>query len=250
MSDEGLEAMEPRGEAGAPVWMATFADMMSLLLCFFVLLLSFASIDIVKFRDMLGSLDEAFGVERADPGPFRASTSTPVDLLDQERTVESDAEADMAAASSEQDRELEARIRGVTEREELRGLVESVSGDRGLTLRIKGAFMFESGSDKVRLAGMALLDEIAAMAAQTDHRISIEGHTDDVPINSPEFQTNWHLSTARAVAGLLYLIGPGKLDPSRISATGYAHTRPIAWGQSDEARRENRRLEIVFHVGS
>ena len=80
MSDEGLEAMEPRSEAGAPVWMATFADMMSLLLCFFVLLLSFASIDIVKFRDMLGSLDEAFGVERADPGPFRASTSTPVDL--------------------------------------------------------------------------------------------------------------------------------------------------------------------------
>ena len=97
--------------------------------------------------------------------------------------------------------------------------------------------MFESGSDKIRLAAMALLDEIATMAAETDHRISIEGHTDDVPIMSPQFPTNWHLSTARAVAGLLYLIGPGKLDPSRISATGYAHTRPIARGQCAEARR-------------
>lgn len=233
--------------SGAPAWMATFADMMTLLLCFFVLLLSFANVDIVKFRDMLGSLDEAFGVSRTDPGPYTARATTPIELETRARLEP--AEPELAPTqSSERNREFVASMSEVAEQSELGGVVEAVAGAGGLTLRIEGAFVFESGSDNIRLGAMALLDEIAALAARSDYHVSVEGHTDDVPIHSARFPTNWHLSAARAVAGVIYLTGPGKLDPARVSATGYAHTRPIAWGQSEAARRENRRLEIVFQA--
>ena len=246
MSEESFETEETLPAAGAPAWMATFADMMSLLLCFFVLLLSFASVDVVKFRDMLGSMEEAFGSVRVDPGPWDAATSVPVELSHQDTLVPPPSEpaAELPTGSPE----LARGMRELTERAELQGLVRSVYTDRGLILRMEGSFMFESGSDGVRLGAMALLDEIAVLAESSDQLISVEGHTDDVPIHSAQFPTNWHLSTARAVAGLLHLTGPGKLDPARVRATGFAHTRPVAWGQSDEARRENRRLEIVFHT--
>lgn len=246
MSEPGLE---PEGGSGdAPAWMATFADMMTLLLCFFVLLLSFANVDVVKFRDMLGSLDQAFGVTRIDPGPYAARSSSPVELPDAPQIAKPLPE--LPAHVSRQERELLERMSAIAERPDLRGLVESDSGVGSVVLRIKGSFLFESGSDSIRLGAMALLDEIAALAAPGDFRISVEGHTDDLPIQSERFPTNWHLSTARAVAGVLYLTGPGKLPAERLSATGYAHTRPLAWGDSEAARSENRRLEIVFRPAS
>ena len=228
--------------------MATFADMMTLLLCFFVLLLSFANLDIVKFRDMLGSLDEAFGVSRVDLGPWEAAARVPIEHSSDDALVKPLSEPGANAEAPEQSRELARRMQELTDRAELQGLVRSLSTDRGLTLRVQGSFMFESGSDEIRLGGIALLDEIAAIATSSDQMISVEGHTDDVPIHSAQFPTNWHLSTARAVAGVLHLTGAGTLDPARIRATGFAHTRPIAWGKSNEARQENRRLEIVFHT--
>ena len=245
MSHESCETEEPPA-AGAPAWMTTFADMMSLLLCFFVLLLSFATIDIIKFRDMLGSLDEAFGVRRVDPGPWNAATRVPIELSGDDTLVELPAEPGARVDRREQDREFARGMRELLERGGRQGLVRSVSSDRGLILRIQGSFMFESGSGEIRLGAMALLDELADLAKSSDYMISVEGHTDDVPIHSAQFPTNWHLSTARAVAGVLYLTGPGELDPARLRATGFAHTRPIAWGHSAEARAENRRMEIVF----
>ena len=240
--------MEEPAPAGAPAWMATFGDMMSLLLTFFVLLLSFANMDIVKFRKMAGSMKDAFGTTQDGMGAFDGGSAAPIQLETQKSQIDLDQQAaELKAAGERHDKELLSQIESAVEKASLQGLVEAVPGERGVTVRIKGTLMFSAADDKIRLGAMAMLDEIAQIAAQSSYKISIEGHTDDVPIRSSRYPTNWHLSTARAVAGLLYLIEHGNVPPSRVSAAGFAHTKPIVPGSSALARQQNRRLEFVFY---
>ncbi len=215
--------------------MATFGDMMSLLLCFFVLLLSFANMDIVKFREMLGSIQDAFGVQTESIGRFEAKSSQSQDGTE---------------ASTESASEFTEDVKEFIENRDLQGVVETVPGDRGVTIRIKGALMFESASDELRVAGQPVLDEIIDLAKRYPNSIAVEGHTDDRPINTARYKSNWLLSAARAVAGVRYLIDVGGIEPSRISATGFAHTRPIAPNDTEDNRALNRRLEFVFFKDS
>jgi chemotaxis protein MotB len=222
---------DPPAKAGAPAWMATFGDMMSLLLCFFVLLLSFANMDIVKFREMLGSVKDAFGVRTENMGQFDAKASQPRDAPE---------------AGTESTVEFTEDVRAFIENSDLQDVVEAVPGERGVTIRITGKLMFESASDELRTTGQPVLDEIVDLAKRYPNTIGVEGHTDDRPINSARYQSNWSLSAARAVAGVRYMIDVGGIDPARISATGFAHTRPIASNDTEEDRAMNRRLEFVF----
>jgi chemotaxis protein MotB len=222
---------DPPAQAGAPAWMATFGDMMSLLLCFFVLLLSFANMDVVKFREMLGSIQDALGVRKENVGQFAPKSSQPTDAPD---------------TGTESTAEFTEDVKSFIENRELQGVVEAVPGERGVTIRITGKLMFESASDELRATGHPVLDEIVDLAKRYPNTIGVEGHTDDRPINTARYKSNWSLSAARAVAGVRYLIDVGGIDPSRISATGFAHTRPIASNDTEADRALNRRLEFVF----
>jgi len=123
-----------------------------------------------------------------------------------------------------------------------------VPGERGVTIRVRGSLMFESGSDKLRLPAEALLYQISDLAKSFDYNIAVEGHTDAQPISSDRFPTNWHLSAYRAIVGLQFLAGPGEIEVRRLSATGFGSTRPIVTPEdSEDARNENRRLEFVFY---
>jgi chemotaxis protein MotB len=246
--------------------MATFGDLMSLLLTFFVLLLSFANMDIVKFRDAFGSLRDAFGVKLQDPGPFEAMTTQAVQLSEFEArkqielvmqakpdASEGDKPEEPQKAPDEIEREQKAEdaaLQGEMERaireNDLSGVVEAVAGERGVTIRVKGSLMFKTASNDLRITSGGLLDKIVQLARRFPYKIAVEGHTDRVPIINDEYPSNWHLSTARAVTGVMYLIEKG-IAPSRLSAAGYGSTRPLAPEIDDASRSKNRRLEFVFY---
>jgi len=248
--------------AGAPAWMATFGDMMSLLLCFFVLLLSFSEMNVVKFRNMAGSMSDAFGISSRTHGLEERSSSDLIELSDsmqqapamqpdgaQERAEgeEENEEAKRAAEARKLDQELLDVVDKVISDRGLDERVQAVMGDHGVTIRADSQLMFEPGNDKMRAEAGAVMEEIAELAALFPYQIVVRGHTDDAPIRTARFPSNWELSSSRAVAGVRFLIDVGAVEPTRVSAQGFADTQPLVANDSPENRAKNRRIEFVFY---
>ena len=227
---------EEEVEEGAPAWMSTFSDMATLLLTFFVLLLSFANMDVVEFRTMMGSVRDAFGVQHETPGDFMARANSPVTVA----PGGSPANPSVLENSLAIDRLLHR-----LEEEGLETVVDVEATQRGLVLRIRDAVLFPSGSDQLLPAGLPVLTRIAAISTEFTQELAIEGHTDDRPISTARFPSNWELSAARALAVLRHLETTG-LAPEAMSIAGYADTRPVGDNEGDEGRARNRRVEFVF----
>ncbi|MFK7988489.1 MAG: flagellar motor protein MotB [Sandaracinaceae bacterium] len=230
------EEAECECEEGAPAWMSTFSDMATLLLTFFVLLLSFANMDVVEFRTMMGSVRDAFGVQHESPGEFMARSNSPISvapggspsnpsILQQATTVE--------------------RIRTRLNSEGLGESVEVSDTERGIVMRIREAVLFGSGSATLVADGLPILERIASIAMEFARQIRIEGHTDDRPIATGRFPSNWELSAARATAVLRHLERSGTAADA-MSIAGYADTRPVAANTEGAGRAQNRRVEFVL----
>jgi chemotaxis protein MotB len=229
---------EPSSSEGAPAWMATFSDLATLLLTFFVLLLSFAELDVVEFRELLGSIREAFGVQFSSPGNINAMSTSPVELNDQPSGPIMPVNDDQAAML----RTINRLIRD----QGLEDDVEVLISARGIVVRIKDRILFDSGSDRLHPESHPVLDKVAEMATVFTGPISVEGHTDDRPIRNSRFPSNWELSAGRATAVLRYLLSHKELDPNRMSIGGFAETKPIADNNLPEGQSKNRRVEFVF----
>lgn len=228
---------EPPAEEGLPGWMATFADMMTLLLCFFVLLLSFANQDVQKFNDLLGSIKEAFGVQiqRRD-APYAAQSPSPYEQMEM-----SDEDKMLLNARNSienivlQDPEL---TRSVTINEDQRGVVMRVPND---VLFAPGSAEFMPGYERILNFAIRVLKE------QTLDLV-IRGHTSDVYIPSDTFPSNWELSAARAIATMRYIMEQGGIPSTRLKAIGYADSQLLVGpNTSDSLRRQNSRMEFYFH---
>ncbi|RMH40734.1 MAG: flagellar motor protein MotB [Deltaproteobacteria bacterium] len=235
MSDE-FDFDEGGDEGGGSEWMATFADMMTLLLTFFVLLLSFASMDITNFRMALGSVKDALGVEVEHPGDVTAIATSVVELSKRESTSNLQVFEEM----------MVSRIREMVREKGLEGTIEAVPDARGVIVRITGEILFETGEAELRPESKPTLDAVAEICRMLEYPISVEGHTDDRPIHTSRYASNWELSTARATAAMRYLVETGGIDIARMSVAGYAHMRPIASNETPEGRARNRRVEFVF----
>lgn len=225
----------PPGEEGAPAWMATFADLATLLMTFFVLLLSFASMDVVKFRQMAGSVKDAFGTQVENPGAYeeRSDKMVTVQLSEEEnRTI------DMM--------QMGERIRKTVEEQDLEDKTEVSINKDGVTLTVDGTFMFDGGSAKLKPEFESFLGEIAKIIEEHDYPLAIEGHSDNIPIKSPLYPSNWELSSARATAVLRHLIEKYKVPAKRLMAVGYSDTRPLVANDTPENRAKNRRVEFHF----
>ncbi|HJL15028.1 MAG TPA: flagellar motor protein MotB [Sandaracinaceae bacterium LLY-WYZ-13_1] len=227
---------EEEVEEGAPAWMATFSDMATLLLTFFVLLLSFANMDIVQFRTMMGSVREAFGVQHESPGDFQARADTPISVAPG---------GSPSNPSVLPNAPTMARLREELNERGLETVVEVEATERGVALRIRDAVLFGSGSADLLPEARPLLAQIAELSTEFTRELSIEGHTDDRPISTVRFPSNWELSAARATAVLRFLSETGEA-PESMSIAGYADTRPVADNDSVEGRARNRRVEFVF----
>ncbi len=245
MSLDGEDEEGPAAEEGAPAWMATFGDMMSLLLTFFILILSFANMDVIKFSAAVGSLRDAFGTKQVDPGELEAFASTLVRLSD-DQTTRVIQVIDLPQRLRVAEADLKRRIELMIANHELEKLVEAEETPRGVVVRVRGQLLFEPGSAKLLPGAYVVLREIAELVRDVENDVSIEGHTDDSPIRTREFPSNWHLSADRAIAALEYLVGVEGIAAERLSAAGFAHQKPIVPNDTPAHREENRRVEFVF----
>lgn len=260
MSDEDeCEECEP----GAPAWLATFADLMSLLMCFFVLLLSFSEMDLQKFKQVAGSMDKAFGVQReikADTIPRGTSVikqefspgipqPTAIKIMQQNSEEDSQPELKVNAAISDRLEELMSEFSKELDEEIDEEILEIILYDDGVLIRVKEADAFPSGSAGLEEGFQPVLEKLQSVLNATDGRIIVSGHTDSDPISTPIYPSNWVLSAARAAAVVHHMSETGFADPSRIEIRAFADTRPIAPNDTRENRAKNRRIEINVSVG-
>ncbi len=234
--------------------MATFADLATLLLTFFVLMLSMANIDIQKFREMLGSVQNAFGVTFEQQGEFQpvlkdapkkgkeVEKPIPTPQLLANTRIE---EAREAAAAVETSR-IAAQVQHLVKVNGLERSVEVRAGKRGVRMRVKGGLLFEPGQATLKPSSYRLLDGIIKVLAKSKFYLIVEGHTDNVPIKTATFPSNWELSAARATAVVRYIANKGGIDPKRLSAIGFGPNYPISPNNTPAGRASNRRVEFIF----
>jgi chemotaxis protein MotB len=248
---------------GAPAWLATFADLMSLLMCFFVLLLSFSEMDLQKFKQVAGSMDKAFGIQRevkSDTVPRGTSVikqefspgipqPTAIKIMKQNTEDDSRQELRMNTSVSENVEELINEIKERLKHEIAEEILEVLVYEDGVMIRVREADAFPSGSAKMQDGFGPVLDKIQTVLNETDGRIIVSGHTDSVPIATPTYPSNWVLSAARAASVVHYLSENKFTDPSRIEIRAFADTMPVAPNDTPENRARNRRIEINIEVG-
>jgi chemotaxis protein MotB len=258
---------EPAG-ASIPGWVVTFADLMSLLMCFFVLLLSFSEMDAAKFKQIAGELSQAFGVQREIPTvdiPMGTSAvftqfspgrpdPTVTDSIRQHSTTQapnldtnrSPAEQALAQAPvSELTAATAAALREALEGDLNGGQLHLDEEPKRIILRVEEQGSFASGSADVTPDFDDLLRRMAGVLAQVPGTLTIEGHTDDVPISTMRFTSNWDLSAARAAAVANSLLLHAPIQSARLRVMGYAETHPREPNASAPPRARNRRVEII-----
>lgn len=277
---------------GLPAWMGTFADLMSLLMCFFVLLLSFAEMDVLKFKRLAGSMRDAFGVQnqvnvndipkgtsviaqeyspgKPEPTPLQVVMQHTIDpdnpsleLLceaEVEKAVEESCAEPQDKAEKELNEAVVLRIQQMVEQTEDNAMemaakleqeirneqVEIETRGRKLVIRVQEKGSFSSGSAELRDEFLPILEKLIQSLAKIEGTISVEGHTDSIPIRTGEFPSNWYLSTARAQEVAHGLFDDGTLDQSRFRIVGYADTKPLVPNDTPQNRATNRRVEIVL----
>jgi len=222
----------PRAETSAvPEWAITFADMMTLILIYFVLMLSFSNLDLIKYRSLARGFQAAFGGKQELPIPPPVVAGTPV-----AGDPHADAEAEQVL------RELSA----LGKSQGPGGPVEVTQTEKELRLRIDDRVMFDLGSANLRPEAQQLLARLTPILRRYPFRIEVEGHTDDLPIRNAVFPSNWELSAARAGSVVRALITRGGLAPDKLVAVGLADTHPLAPNMDDAARARNRRVEFLL----
>lgn len=270
----------PKCEGGLAPWMATFADMMSLLMCFFVLLLSFAEIDAVRFKKMADAMKDAFGVQREIPvtevvtgtsvimqdfSPGKPEPTPEQDLRQQSADVEKklleksdnsakemDFDAAKAAMRAKLEQETKAQtkeLKGKLDKEISEGLLQVETAGTRIIIRIQEKGSFPSGSANLDPDFYTVISKITDVIAHTPGRIIVAGHTDDVPISTKRFRSNWELSSARAVTVVHAMLSNAAIDERRFLVEGFADSQPLVPNDSKEHRALNRRVELIIRRG-
>jgi len=223
----------PKGE-GIPAWMATFADMVTLLLCFFVLLLSFTNQDVTNFRVMMGSIQEALGVQKDDPGALSAPYAET--RFKERKTVRENREIV----------ELGARMKQFIRAHDLANMARVSSDKSGVMLRFDNSVMFDKGSAVLSPESMKAMELVIEGMQNKNFNLIIRGHTDgDVP-ESSLYTSNWELSAARAATCLRYILGHSDIPANRMKAVGYASAKPILPSTTEANKKVNRRVEFFY----
>jgi chemotaxis protein MotB len=245
--------------AGAAMWLVTFADLMALLMCFFVLLLSFSEIDVQKYKQVAGSMAKAFGVQRktvADQAPMGTSfvareftpgrpNSRPIDLS-VAQTIPSLAPMQRAPTAHDTTEKIAELLKKGLEDEIEDGDVEVFTEEHSVVIRIREKGAFASGQAELLAPFHPTLEKIALLLQDPNFRIIVAGHTDSVPIRTSRFRSNWELSSARAVTVIHALQKATGMAAHHFVLQGYGSVNPIASNDTSEGRALNRRVEIVI----
>lgn len=226
-------------------WMASYLDMITVLMCMFIVMFAMSTVDQEKFEALRASLATGFGAEATDAVDVSTGVVVPPDLADD--GGESFFELPPNAAEEEYDSFalLQERLEDALEEKGLEEAATFTIDERGLTIGLKSAeTFFATNSTVLSAKARAVLDAAATVLASDSHDISVEGHADFRRPAAP-FADNWELSSARATGVLRYLANEGKVAHDRISSVGYGSSRPLAEGSSAAALAQNRRVDIV-----
>ncbi len=280
-----FEGEEEEQEPGAPAWMATFADLMSLLVVFFVLLLSFSEMDVQKYKQIAGSMKMAFGVQDDIPledipkgtsiiaqefSPGKTEP-TPIETIQQVTDETQDPslrvgnpeapEQDLDGAATrelleqkieallEETREDGEKLREILAEEVQTDKVDIETDGRSIIVRIRENGSFPSGSATLNNEFLPVMRRLREALSEIPGKVAVEGHTDDVPIRGGRFESNWDLSAGRALSVTHELLRGDLLDNERMLVVGYAETQPFTSNDTAQGRAMNRRVELVIRQG-
>lgn len=239
-SQDGAEEVEE----GAPRWMATFADLVTLLMCFFVLLFSMSSTQQESFKELIKSLKSALGVQQVpEAGTREGLTMHQVP----EKADPEEAEAVDEAGGMVQNEidDIVSDVRELIMFNQLGGMVKVEGDETGAVITISDVILFPAGSATMSGQGLRIMKKIANVLSQFRYHIKIAGHTDTTPIRTALYPSNWELSADRACEVVRFLTSQG-INPQMMSAVGYSEYHPIATNDTNEGRSQNRRVEIIY----
>lgn len=238
--------------SGAPSWMVTYSDMVTLILVFFILLFAMSQIDNAKFqavtdsfrnRSIFFEMNSSIIPLDAPPNGENGQKDGGMEDLQE---IKKNADAYKKAKKREDDLDkLMADVKTYLNEHNLQRVVSATRSDRGVELILQESILFKSGDADILNSGKPFLDKIGQMLAKLPNYVRVEGHTDNRPISNYRYPSNWELSGARASSVIRYLIEKDGLEPYRLSAVGYGDTKPLVPNDSPQNWSKNRRVEIV-----
>ncbi len=234
-------------------WLITYSDLITLLLIFFVIMYAMSSINIAKFNLLSVSLNQALSPNNQVPLSGLGNTA----LLAAQNSTQSN-QTGMSSLTKQQIGQISSmvkedrifnnlyhRLELYVKQHDLQNSVSIANQERGVQITLRDVVFFNTGQDRLRAAARQTLQKMAPFLASVPNDIIVEGYTDNVPIRTYLFPSNWELSTGRAVNVLRFLIAQG-IDPNRLSATGYGKYHPLVPNTTAANRQENRRVNVVI----
>lgn len=246
---------EPEKHVNHERWLVSYADFITLLFAVFVVLYAMGQSDKKKVEEVMQSLKESFGMSTAGtPAPkvnvIPSKALTVIPAIKPEVSISPTGRQRSGTAKSraeEKDfRQIKAAVEAYLTKQGAQKKVTLEISRRGLIVSLKEAGFFDSGQASIKPEAYELINTIAEVMTQYNNPLRVEGHTDNIPISTSQFPSNWELSTARATNGLKYLLKNFDVDSDKISATGYGEFRPIADNATAEGRAKNRRVDLVM----
>ena len=230
---------------GAPEWMATFSDLVTLLMCFFVLMFAMSTTQQETFKELVESMRSALGSNAVPEAGNREGLSMQTSLPSESKPPDEQKIDDMGSLIEKDLEDVVGEVRELVMFNKLGGLVTASEGDMGAVITMTDMLLFGKGDAHLSEMGIDILRKIASVLSRLAYHVKVKGHTDNSEINSKVYPSNWELSAARASAVVRLLVESG-LNPKYISAEGYAQFKPVATNDTDEGRAKNRRVEIVY----
>jgi chemotaxis protein MotB len=236
-------------------WLVSYADFITLLFAFFVTMYAISRVDEQKLGSAVESLQRALGslipvtISQRDPGAFPSKLTPPsISVVTQEAEEAPSTEQGEFAKLAQ---ELKAEVEGAkgeldAARAAQLSQIKFLVDKRGMVIRVPESFFFDSGQASLRPEVIPIINVLGKSLAKIPNYIRVEGHTDSVPIRTPQFPSNWELSTARATTIVRYLLTHFRFNPQRLSATGYAEFHPVAPNTTAEGRLQIRRVDMVI----
>jgi chemotaxis protein MotB len=240
------EEVEEEPEEGIPPWVMTFADLVTLLMVFFILLFAMGSIEDEKWRLIKESLKTALGDDVIPEAGTRLGLEVVEQALAEKAVIAVDEVGAMVAKEIE---DLASEVEEFVYKNKLAGQVQVSSDERGAIITVSDVVLFPAGQAATSPAGKEVLKKVFDLLKQFDYNVKVEGHTDNIPIKTEQYPSNWELSAARAANVARQLVTAG-FPPQKLSVEGFAEFRPKVPNDSTKNRGVNRRIEIVYQRGS
>jgi len=244
-----MSPVTPRSRISHDRWLVSYADFVTLLFAFFVVLYAFAKTNQKKQAQMSDSIDAAFRALGLFPDsarrPVRSATSSSAEKAEFPMNIVMGEDVLAPAEVKDDLQRLRRDLQQTLSNQVATHTVSIHMGRDGLVISLREAGFFNSGSADPKPGSLATLRQIAERLGRTPYDLRVEGHTDNVPIHNAQFDSNWELSTARATGIARIFLELKAIPPDRISAAGYAEYHPVASNATAEGRAENRRVDLV-----